>query len=253
MEIKVYETKKYSIFKKLDGNRDTYAVDKIIKSIREVGYIPSPICVNDKMEVVDGQNRLEALKRLGMPVHYYIVKGIGIEEARQMNIGRRNWTLLDYLKSYAAEGDANYSYFLEMLEKHKEYSVRELWAVYKGVINGRNSIPESAKLGELGFTIQRMEEAEPLIAQLDLIHDSLSKIPGYTSMAVPIFAWILSHPKTDTKRAIKVVNEKYPLFIPIVITENTMKDFSKYYNNKLSPSRRIEFDIDYRLSTQGKE
>ena len=250
MEIRVYETKKYGIFKKLEGNRDTYGVNKIIKSIESVGYIPSPICVNDKMEVIDGQNRLEALKALNMPVHYYIVRDIGIEEARQMNIGRRNWTLPDYFKSFVANGEPDYIYFMDMLDRHKAYSLRELWAICKGVITSHGNIPESTKLGTLGFSIERINEVEPLLETLDKIHDSIKRIPGYTNMGVPIFAWILQHPRADKRRVVKIVNEKYPLFIPIASAEATLKDFSKFYNSGLSPSRRILFDLDYRLSIE---
>ena len=71
---KIYITKDYSIFKKLTGNRSTELerITKICDSIREVGYITSPILVNENMEVIDGQGRLEAFKELGIPVEYII-------------------------------------------------------------------------------------------------------------------------------------------------------------------------------------
>ena len=155
MEIKVYETRKYSVFKKLEGNRDLCSVKKIVDSINKVGYIPSPVCVNENMEVIDGQNRIEALKQLGMPVHYYIVNGVGLEEARQMNIGRKNWQLIDYFKSFAAEGKEEYVYFLKMLEKHNRYRLLELWSIYYGATNGRGNryqiiVPESKVNEDLG-------------------------------------------------------------------------------------------------------
>ena len=248
MEIKVYETKKYSIFKKLEGNRDVYGVNKIIKSIEQVGYIPSPICVNDKMEVIDGQNRLEALKELGMPVHYYIVKDIGLEEARQMNIGRRNWSVLDYFKSHAAEGKEEYQYFLEILEKHNHYGVRDLWAIFSSEMVARRGVPESVKLGNLGMTIKDMKSFEPIIETLDTMYESLRKVPGYTGVAFPTFAWILQHPRVDKKRVVKIVNTKYPLFIPCVSADLLMKDFNKYYNAGLKAENKILFDVDYQLS-----
>ena len=253
MEIKVYETKKYEIFKKLEGNRDVYSVKKIKDSIEEVGYIPSPICVNENMEIIDGQNRLEALKSLNMPVHYYIVKGIGIKEARQMNIGRKNWTFLDYIKSYAETGDKNYSYYVDMLSKHKEYTYRELWAIYYGTLEGRHISSEVIKYGKLGFDIQTMKSKEPLFETLNEIHESLSKVTGYTAVVVPTFAWIIQHPKVDISRVISIVNNKYPLFMPAVTPEVVLKDFSKYYNQHLSPAKRISFDIDYRLSKEKGE
>ena len=249
MEIKVYETRKYGIFKKLEGNRDLCSVKKIIDSIEKVGYIPSPICVNDKMEVIDGQNRLEALKELDIPVHYYIVRDIGLEEARQMNIGRKNWSNLDFFKSHAAEGREEYQYFLEMLEKHNNYSLHELWAIYKGKAYGRQGVDKRVKEGELGFGIERMKSVEPIFVYLDAMEESLRKVRGYACQATPVFAWVLQQPKVNKKRVVDVVNKKYPLFVPAVTAEISLKDFSKHYNSGLSPEKRIEFDIVYRLNS----
>lgn len=63
----IKRTNNYDMFKRLEGNRfvDPKKVNKLKKSINEVGYISNPIIVNEKMEVIDGQHRLEALKELG--------------------------------------------------------------------------------------------------------------------------------------------------------------------------------------------
>lgn len=248
MEIKVYETRKYSVFKKLEGNRDTYSIKKITDSIKRVGYIPSPICVNESMEVIDGQNRLEALKQLGMPVHYYIVNGVGLEEARQMNIGRRNWSVLDYVKSYACEGRKEYQFFLDTCERHSNYSTQEVWAICARRIYSRCGVSSSVNEGDLGLTIEQMKAAEPIFTYLDAMHDSIYKVTGSRRMAVAIFAWILSLPNVDKKRVVKIVNEKYPTFIPFASIDASLKDFSKHYNNKLAPAKRIFFDAEHTIS-----
>lgn len=62
----VYETTNYSKFKKMLDNREVSPnrVQKIVKSIDQVGYVMSPIIVNEKMEVIDGQGRLAAAGRV---------------------------------------------------------------------------------------------------------------------------------------------------------------------------------------------
>ena len=64
--MEIFRTNKYEIFKQLKGNREVSPkrISKIINSIKEVGYIINPIIVNEKMEVIDGQGRLEALRIL---------------------------------------------------------------------------------------------------------------------------------------------------------------------------------------------
>lgn len=73
MEIKynqAYRTDNYAKFKRLDGNRGVQLmrVKKVMDSVKANGYIYSPLIVNERYEVVDGQARLEAFKQLGIPV-----------------------------------------------------------------------------------------------------------------------------------------------------------------------------------------
>ena len=66
IKMEILRTNKYEIFKELKGNREIspLRITKIINSIKNVGYIINPIIVNEKMEIIDGQGRLEALRIL---------------------------------------------------------------------------------------------------------------------------------------------------------------------------------------------
>lgn len=119
MNYEIKETKDYDMFMTLLGNRDKKSESKIIDSIQRVGYIISPLIVNEKMEVIDGQNRLAALKALDMPVHYIVQPGLGIEACRQLNIGQTNWMLEDYIYSYAEIGNADYRRLASLIMEFK--------------------------------------------------------------------------------------------------------------------------------------
>lgn len=123
--IKVYETKDYEKFKTLVGNRnvDIGRVKKIEESIKNVGYIHNPIIVNEKFEVIDGQGRLEALKKLDMPIQYVVQEGIGVKECISMNINQTNWKHIDYIKSYADVGNKSYQYLFDLCKKFPKISV----------------------------------------------------------------------------------------------------------------------------------
>lgn len=116
----IYETYDYSIFKRMLGNRSVKNEQKIIDSIKKVGYILSPILVNEKYEVCDGQNRLEALKTLDMPIHFIIVPGLTIEACRALNIGQTNWAAEDYVYSYAEEGNVNFQRLASLFNEFKK-------------------------------------------------------------------------------------------------------------------------------------
>ena len=167
----IYETNDYDKFKKLEGNRDAKGARKVIQSIETVGYITSPILVNEKYEVIDGQNRLEALKEMKLPVHYIVQEGIGLEECRSMNTGRSNWTITDYIYSYADGGNENYRRLTSLIREFgKRFTVEGICAFALGVgtiggsrfnymiKQGNIELPE--KLYEL--TVARLKSAEEL-------------------------------------------------------------------------------------------
>ena len=126
----IYTTGDYTIFKKLQGNRDVKGTKKIIDSINSVGYVLSPILVNEKYEVIDGQNRLEALKRLGLPVPYIVQEGIGLKECRHLNIGQSNWSTKQFIESYAEAGSESYIRLLDLVNDFaKQFSIEGVLSV----------------------------------------------------------------------------------------------------------------------------
>ena len=79
----IVKTTDYSIFKKINGNRGISHshVTKLTAAIARRNLLQLfPIIVNEKMEIVDGQHRLWAAKRLKLPIYYEKMKEAGLEE-----------------------------------------------------------------------------------------------------------------------------------------------------------------------------
>lgn len=69
------ETRDYSIFKKLPGNREVSIESGLIDSMQSNGYLKQyPILVDSEMRIIDGQHRLIAAKELNLPVSYELVE-----------------------------------------------------------------------------------------------------------------------------------------------------------------------------------
>lgn len=115
----IYSTMDYSSFKKLEGNRDVLQARKntIMESISEIGWIRNPIVVNEKMEIIDGQGRYEALKELQMPIEYVVAEGAKISHCIALNIKQKNWSVADYVYSYANMGSTDYVLLASLLKK----------------------------------------------------------------------------------------------------------------------------------------
>lgn len=118
--LEVQTTINYDLFKKLEGNRTVTQkrIESIKQSILKVGYLHSPILVNEKYEIIDGQGRFEALKSLKLPIEYIMQSEIGIKECISMNIHQSNWNVIDYIKSYAEKNVQSFIYIDEIMKKY---------------------------------------------------------------------------------------------------------------------------------------
>lgn len=106
----VYRTYDYDKFKIMRGNRKVAEkrVTTIMESIKQIGRLPTPIIVNEKMEIIEGQGRYAACKRLGLPIEYIIVIGATIEDCRIINQANTPWGEDDYIQSHIQSGNENY-------------------------------------------------------------------------------------------------------------------------------------------------
>ena len=187
MKKEILTTTDYEQFHRLSGNRSVTQnrVNKIINSIQLVGYITSPIIVNEKMEVVDGQGRLAALEQLKLPVEYIVVPGIGIKECISMNIDQTNWTLMDYIESYAEQGYDSYCKLLNLIKLYPDISLRAIYSSITGTASVSSKIIKNGSLEVTEENIQKSNEVLPYInkfepyikdvnAHKDILESSLS-------------------------------------------------------------------------------
>lgn len=107
----ILKTTNYSQFTILNGNRplDIAHVKRIMESITNRNLLAeNPIVVNNFLCVIDGQHRLEAAKRLGIPIFYIVINHGSLEDVWLLNTSQKNWSLLDYVNSYISRGYVDY-------------------------------------------------------------------------------------------------------------------------------------------------
>lgn len=120
----IHETTEYAQFNLMNANRDTSRahIEAIKKSIEKNGNFTkfSPILVNERFEIIDGQHRFSALKELGQPIFYIVTSGSGLTEAREMNKLNKGWGMLDWAKTYANTGSRSYKNFMKLVEEYPD-------------------------------------------------------------------------------------------------------------------------------------
>tara|TARA_R110001606_G_scaffold393215_1_gene562945 strand:+ start:550 stop:1332 length:783 start_codon:yes stop_codon:yes gene_type:complete len=122
---KVYKTNDLSMFNPIKGNRPTNPshVRKLAHSITVNGLLQNPIIVNEKMNVIDGQNRLKAAKEAKSGIYYIVVKDYGLKEVQTLNLNQKNWNKKDFMNGYADMGVESYKKLKDFYSKNSEFSL----------------------------------------------------------------------------------------------------------------------------------
>ena len=243
-----YVTSDYSQFKRLKGNRDIMEARKakLVKSIEAIGAMEVPILVNEKMEVIDGQGRLEALKTLDLPVPYIVQEGIGLKECQRMNIGQSNWKLKDYILSYAEIGDNSYAYLLNLYDKFNYMQISTVAAIAKNAVSAN---ARAIRQGTFSLTEDEYNAALPAFRFIDDNLLSISRLDGDLGTAFIALAWIYRNVDCNRQRLSIVLFNNSALFRPVVKggLAYFMEDLSGFYNSSLRTENRISFDGIYKV------
>lgn len=104
--IQIEGTTEYEKFKSPTSNReiDHVHVNRLIRAIKRRNLLQlRPIIVNTKWEIIDGQHRLEAARRLKIPIFYIMSDEITKSDMAILNSFQKNWKVMDYINYYTIE------------------------------------------------------------------------------------------------------------------------------------------------------
>lgn len=247
----VYETDDYSMFKELENNRDVTKLraEKLIASFSEKEIL-NPIIVNEKMEIVDGQGRVEALKSLGRSIKFIVVPGATIEDCRRLNQYNTKWTTMTFVTSFASSGNENYKRLLECREKTKLPFALILRLVNQGdkleVVEGGKVKYRYNKInaGLLKFTDADKENAIHIYNIAVEIKNALQlshRINEAFYVAVKVMIEFDGYDHARMLRKCKSYKHK---FTQMANLENALKEFSSAYNQGQSSKNKLYFE-DY--------
>lgn len=115
--MQVKETKNYEMFSSIMGNRpmNELHLNRLTKSMQEE-LLVSPIIVNEKYQVIDGQHRLKVSSELNLPVRYIVCEGYGLTEVQRLNQNSKDWKMIDFISGYAELGNKEYQYLMKFHE-----------------------------------------------------------------------------------------------------------------------------------------
>lgn len=248
MKNPILNTKDYSMFKRMIGNRavTNSRVAVIKESIKQCGWISNPLIVNEKYEVVDGQGRLEALKQLGMPVEYRVFEGLTIKDCMAMNLKPTSWHFSDFIKSYAEQGNESYKRLL-ILGEGMKIGYGPIVAICDGTYSSTAHSNSADAVREGTFTLneENFKRAKGIIDYLGQLADVQKKIGGKADMFYTVIAWIISRPNVDKARLRVALEQNYCDIPAVGRAEQSLEFISKAYNKGYAAKSRRDFRYEW--------
>lgn len=117
----VRTTFNYDQFNYIKGNRpiEESNVKAIANQLQQYAQIV-PIVVNSKYQIIDGQHRLEACRRLKIPVKFIVEKSASIDAVITSNAVGKKWSELDHINRHASEGKTEYIQLKKWVQECKD-------------------------------------------------------------------------------------------------------------------------------------
>lgn len=252
---RVYTTNDYNRFKTLKGNRNVSntRVVRIMESIQKYGWLSNPILVNDKFEIIDGQGRFEALRRLGLPIEYIVHSGIGLKECQGLNHYQKNWSMMDYINSFVESGNDNYAFLKQMLIQYRalpKYVVYSVSATKgKNRLIARGDYARSLERGELLLSKEDRKNVDDALFYLSRFDDTVAHLGGRKDNFYSAIMFLYLLDAVDNERLCKVVNNaRFDGMISSGNVEGYLQQFENIYNKSLKKQNRIDFMHEFKVA-----
>lgn len=246
----IFETTDYDIFKRLEGNRADIErrAKKVIKSIKAVGQIKAPIIVNERFEIIDGQARVEAFRRLGLPIYYTVIHGIGRDECIAMNINQSSWTLMDYIQSYAELGNVSYMYLLNLYRAYgKSFQSKVILCSITGRIDTQTS---KIKNENVVCSAADYNRAVNMLSWLESFRPFFKDGKGHTEFYYLALMFCYEDKEVDNDKLLQKIEQQQASLIPVTNSLQAFDVIENIYNKKTRS--HVYIKTNYRKALENK-
>lgn len=234
----IEKTIDYSKFKKLKGNREVQRahVNVLIKVYTLHSQLVefTPILINEKWEVVDGQHRVAAWEALGLPVYYAIYEGLSLADVVTLNNSQKPWTPDDFARSWVEQGRSAYQTYLDFkAEFHINHDIllRFLSLASPSILNVR------FRSGDLLVTDE--EKSRDLCSDLVDFKQYYSKW-NQRSFAFG-FYYLWRHPEYEHDRMLMKLQQQPTRLVACTSPEQYADLLSEIYNYGFGNDNRVWF------------
>lgn len=254
--MEVYETSNYGAFKDLNGNRDLRPtnIKKLVESMRAEGWVGAPVIVNENMEKIDGQNRIEAAEITSTPVPYIIRPGYGIKECIILNKNTCAWNNADYIHSNAVQGNPNYVWLTDLKKRFPEFSLDDISALAynKGVvISQSDTVRQAVRDGLLSLTDEEKDSVENTLTFLSDYAPFWKQIKGRSFILYNAILYCHSRPEVDDSKLLdKVFRKNWDKIMTSHTPVQYLRQFDFLYNSGMRIDSKSRINTEEAFKTE---
>lgn len=198
----IMESKDYDSFSFINSNRliSEDHVGELIRSINSYGWITNPIVVNQHKQIIDGQHRFTALKRMNKPIQYVISYDADIRIVRAMNEHQKAWKVNDHCNLHTNEKVPEFEAFSKFHSIHNLFSKPTLYALVKVSLQKNNGWAKKCKSGILDITEEELDVCEKRIEYVEKYLPMSRAMASGKAAFLRIINWIYTIEEVDKEK-----------------------------------------------------
>lgn len=249
-EIKRGEFNAYYLISNLkvaEVNRDLYIKhsENFKNKLNEFGWM-MPIVISKSGDVIEGHHRLKSATMLGQKtVPVYIVDWVDTSDTNEyldciinLNNGNRNWTKLDYLKSFAKENDDYKKVYDAYLSNSNNISVGNVINCFFGKTVNNKFKKGECKIEDIDFSLTLLNRFSELVSKY-----GTRKIQAYCIRELIYVAYVKTNKDLDAVEYLlreydKMASTNHPSLTSISEFKPTIEKELTYYTLKKNANNR---------------
>ncbi|MBA4166537.1 MAG: ParB N-terminal domain-containing protein [Chitinophagaceae bacterium] len=241
--LQVLVTTNYGLFTIMPENRNINLlhVKRLVESFKEQ-HLMSPLIVNEKYQVIDGQHRLMASMETGLPVYYIKVPGYGLGEVQRFNTNQKNWKNIDYLHSFCSEGRKPYLQFKEFMDDFPDFTIMSVERIIALRPSKKQNADKTAKndFREGRLVIENLPRSYTLAKKIMEFKPFLKEFhtPTFVTAIMPL---ILKSKVYDHKEMIHKLSATKVYLTSQKDVESYRMNLEEVYNFKRQKENKVSF------------
>ena len=159
-------------FHELNREIDNTKIENLVSSMLKDGFYPyQPIVANEDGMIVDGQHRLLASIKAGVPAHISVYPNLSTESIIATNTMRTNWSISDFVHYFAVKGYYSFQVLMKLSKKYKISPVTVQQVIKRMITSGR--LTKELKNGTFMCTKEEVAQADKFLEMVTPILRSI--------------------------------------------------------------------------------